>query len=224
MSGIYVIANSRNAKVYVGSAVTPRRREAEHWRQLSRGKHYNARLQAAWLKYGEASFFFLVVEGVTDAARLIEREQAWLDGLRAANPAFGYNILPTADNMLGHKLTPEQRAAISARQTGIPFSAERRATLWGPDRQVTDAMREACRKTGRAQAGIPKPASVRAAVSKRQTGSRNCRAKLTEADVAQIKRRLLAGERVTAIARSVGISHSIVSNIKTGKIWTHVTI
>jgi hypothetical protein len=53
-------------------------------------------------------------------------------------------------------------------------------------------------------------------------GSRSPNSKLTEADVAELKRRLLLGEPKTKLARDFNISRAVIWNIQTGKAWTHV--
>lgn len=55
-------------------------------------------------------------------------------------------------------------------------------------------------------------------------GSRNGWARLREADVAQIKYRLRAGERRDDIAADFGVCKSTVSHIATGRSWSHVVI
>jgi hypothetical protein len=47
-------------------------------------------------------------------------------------------------------------------------------------------------------------------------------AKLDEGKVATILRRLLGGEGGRALAREYGVSHSVISLIKSGKTWRHV--
>jgi DNA invertase Pin-like site-specific DNA recombinase len=54
-------------------------------------------------------------------------------------------------------------------------------------------------------------------------GSRNGNSKLTEIDVIEIKKMLNDGMGVRAIARLYNIYHSVISNIKTGKAWKHVS-
>ncbi len=54
-------------------------------------------------------------------------------------------------------------------------------------------------------------------------GSRNGSAKLTEEDVATIKRRLRNGESQRAIARDVNVCFQLVWQIKKGMIWRHVS-
>jgi len=72
-------------------------------------------------------------------------------------------------------------------------------------------------------AGKPKDnADDRDAKGRQAKGGQIGSAKLSEADVIQIRGRLAAGERQYLIARSFGIDPSAVCNINRGKNWTHV--
>jgi hypothetical protein len=53
-------------------------------------------------------------------------------------------------------------------------------------------------------------------------GESHGRAKLTEADVVEIRRRLAAGELQRVIAADFGISRPVVGNIKTGQRWASI--
>jgi hypothetical protein len=53
-------------------------------------------------------------------------------------------------------------------------------------------------------------------------GSLNHRAKLTEPQVSEIKRRLAAGEGQTAISRDYGVTNKLIHLIAKGRIWGHV--
>jgi group I intron endonuclease len=76
--GIYKIINVVNNKFYVGSAVDFTARKRRHWWALRSQRHANKHLQAAWNKYGEESFKFLIVEELSDGADLVSAEDAWL--------------------------------------------------------------------------------------------------------------------------------------------------
>lgn len=54
-------------------------------------------------------------------------------------------------------------------------------------------------------------------------GIRNGRAKLTEADVREIRKRLRLGERQVSLAKEFGVSQVKISQIKLGKSWDHVS-
>jgi group I intron endonuclease len=96
--GIYQIRNLANAKVYVGSATNISKRWSRHKADLRLGSHSNKHLQASWLKYGEASFVFEILE-LTDA--LTVREQAWIDATKCTSRSFGYNKCPVARSSRG---------------------------------------------------------------------------------------------------------------------------
>lgn len=121
-SGIYQIRHTGNGKVYVGSAVNIAKRFGMHQRMLRRGAHHSIKLQRAWDKYGASAFSFSVLETVEDKARLLEREQFWLDQLNSAS--HGYNITPTAGSLLGFKHTPETRRKMSKAKIGAERSEE----------------------------------------------------------------------------------------------------
>jgi hypothetical protein len=53
-------------------------------------------------------------------------------------------------------------------------------------------------------------------------GSRNPKAKITEADIPEVRRRLAAGETQASIGRDLGITQSAVSDIKLRRRWGHV--
>jgi predicted GIY-YIG superfamily endonuclease len=89
MSGVYIIKNIVNNKVYVGSSVDILTRFGNHKSELNRGKHHNKRLLASYVKYGGASFKFEPVE-LCEIEQLAEREKYWMDKFESIKN--GYNI------------------------------------------------------------------------------------------------------------------------------------
>lgn len=122
-SGIYKIVNTANGKAYIGSSFVLTRRWNRHVRELRGGIHPNAKLQAAWSKYGETSFEFCVVEYV-DESLLIEREQHWID---CESPE--YNICRTAGNTAGVRPDAAAREKMAAAKRGKPRSLETRQKI-----------------------------------------------------------------------------------------------
>jgi DNA invertase Pin-like site-specific DNA recombinase len=53
-------------------------------------------------------------------------------------------------------------------------------------------------------------------------GSEHAQAKLTEADIPEIRKLLNQGIPQRLIALKYGVSQSLISHIKLGKIWQHV--
>ena len=106
-----MLVNKVNGKRYIGSSRNFLRRKSEHISRLRRGVHINAKLQAAWNKYGEASFEFVVAFSVLDQSAIEAIEQQFLDEERAVET--GYNLAPVAGNTAGWKAPPETRKRMS---------------------------------------------------------------------------------------------------------------
>lgn len=148
VSGVYMIRNSVNGKIYIGSsALCVFHRMQEHARCLRLGKHTNAHLQAAWNKYGEDKFDFEVLCQCPSSC-CIDVEQEYLDETQSYNPLYGYNLSPTAASSLGCKMSDKaianmraskqnlspatierMRSAAINRHTHSPMSEETRAKL-----------------------------------------------------------------------------------------------
>lgn len=128
-SGIYAIRNLANDRVYVGHARNIPRRWKAHRHMLAKGRHHSPGLQAAWVKYGEDLFLFEILEVVDDPAKLVEREQYWIDTLRAAVRRYGYNVGPVAGSRAGVPMSKSARAKISAFQKGRPKTPEHAARI-----------------------------------------------------------------------------------------------
>ena len=103
-SGIYVIKNIINGKVYIGSAVHLTERLSNHFHQLKNNCHHSIHLQNAWNQ--KNSYFVCgVIEFVNDKKLLTVTEQKYIDKYNSANDKFGYNICPIAGSNLGCKQT-----------------------------------------------------------------------------------------------------------------------
>jgi group I intron endonuclease len=142
-SGIYQIRNTANGKVYIGSAVNLRTRLQYHRSYLARGKHVNQKLQRAWIKYGGDAFELTAIEYVNDPARLLEREQHWIDSTRAVDK--GYNIRRVAQSNFGLKASEATKAKMSASRKGRTMSAEARANMSAAQRLYGPRHSEATR-------------------------------------------------------------------------------
>jgi len=162
--GIYKIINVVNNKFYVGSAVDLKRRKARHFSEMRTGKHNNKHLQAAWAKYGEQAFVFVVVEALPDDVDVLAAENVWLKehvgkeycyniGVDATAPMLGFSgeLSPT----WGYRHTSESLIAIAKASTGRKQDAE---TI---GRKVAHLF------------GKPKSAATRAKISQTLSGEGN---------------------------------------------------
>lgn len=103
-SGVYMIKNINNGKVYVGSATRLIQRLSNHFYSLKNNRHHSIHLQNAW-NLDKYYFVCGVIEFVNDKNQLKIIEQKYIDKYNSANDKFGYNICPFARNNLGCKQT-----------------------------------------------------------------------------------------------------------------------
>lgn len=125
LTGVYLIRNTVNGKVYVGSASRSiGKRWWQHRWNLSRNpKAKKSRLLNAWKKYGADAFVFEVLI-VCEPQDCLRYEQWYIDHFKSADQRFGYNQSPTAGNILGMKQSPETCAKLAAIFKGRTFKPE----------------------------------------------------------------------------------------------------
>ncbi len=132
LGGVYVIRNTVNGKLYVGSAAWFRRRFKDHRKDFRHEDHHCVPLMRAWRKYGAPAFAFEIVEIVPNPTRetLLEREQVYLDRYQAE---WLYNICRIATSQLGMKRSEETRErmkqAAKGRKRPPPFTEEHRRNI-----------------------------------------------------------------------------------------------
>lgn len=86
-------------------------------------------LQRAWNLYGEFAFEWVVLERIDDTSNLLPAEQWWMDSLRAAQPEFGFNLLPIAGRRTGFHHSEATRAKMATASRGRRHSAETLAEM-----------------------------------------------------------------------------------------------
>ena len=128
-SGIYLIKNTINNKVYIGSAVNFDRRWKQHRQLLKLGQHHSGHLQYAWNAYGEQSFTFDVIEEVSNLKHLLSYEQVYLDYYKSYEGDKGYNICKVAGSSLGVKHTEEHKKKMSEALKGRKHTEEARQKM-----------------------------------------------------------------------------------------------
>lgn len=249
-SGIYKITNKETGKFYVGSSVNIKRRWYMHKYELKRNNHGNKYLQNAWNKFGEAAFTFEIIKEVEPIKKkILKEEQFYLDALSPYGER-GYNISKEASSILGYRHTKEARRKIVESKLGKLRSTETRRkisevqmgrtvsqetrdkiskTLTGrpspmKGRKATKETRE---KMSKSLKGIEKSEEWKRKIGAAQRGANNHASKLTEEQVIEIKKELFSKEKSrsqSSIARAYGVSPVIISQIKTGKRWSHIEV
>lgn len=224
-SGIYLIRNTINGRMYVGSSNQIMRRWNDHCSTLSSGKHGNQRLQNAWFKYGRRYFVFNVLEYVEDISRIHEREQYWMDLL-----APYYNITPSAGSRKGMKWTKEQCAKLSVAQKGRvisqatrdKISAALKGTRHSPEsyRKQSEKIRgrklseETKTKLSIAHKGIVFTPEHRAKIGRSNSGKKQSPETLAKLSLTRRGRILSAEHRAKISAANMGRVHPPESYVK----------
>mgnify|MGYP000949948760 CR=1 FL=1 len=229
MIGVYQIRNIVNSKLYIGSAISIKKRWQEHVRALNKGQHYNKKLQRAWNKYGANLFKFEIIE-YTSQALLLSREQYYLDTLLYAscdNSKFdklSYNICRVAGNMLGHKHSVKTRKKISEANKGKKYSIETRKKMSEIQRGKKHSI-ETRQKISRIHKGKNHYFYGKKHSIESKNKIRVKIAKLTEGHVFKIKE-LLKECLLTQheMAYLFNISRRAISDIKTGKTWSYLDV
>ncbi len=133
-SGIYIIKNVINNKVYVGSTKNFTKRWHQHLTKLRAKSHSSIKLQRSFDKHGENSFVFEIIEYVSYTKTvLMERENYYISFYNSKK--FGYNI---ADASFGDVLTnhPNKKDIIKRRMKSLAdtksrMSKEELSKTWG---------------------------------------------------------------------------------------------
>lgn len=183
---IYKIINLVNDKFYVGSTTNKKVRFRQHRKLLRGNRHHCKHLQAAWNKYGESKFDFVVVEEVAPDKDLLAVEDVWLQQHVGKN--YCYNTGATASapwrGVFGEKnpkfgvaRTHEEKAQISSSlkefyaadyfnhpRVGVTHSEETKAKISASKKanpyaywQGKERSEETKAKISEAQKGVAKP-------------------------------------------------------------------
>jgi hypothetical protein len=93
VESIYKITCLANNKIYVGESLGTYSRWYKHRTDLRKGNHSNKHLQAAWLKEGESTFKFEILEKLENSTKefRLEREEYWCKFYDSYDNSKGYN-------------------------------------------------------------------------------------------------------------------------------------
>ena len=129
VEGVYAILNRNNGKIYIGSAVNLRHRWAAHRSDLA-GRGHNSRYFQRAFDKDPGAFYIEIIEELpgADKARLLAREQFWLDFFKSYLPQNGYNLCPQAKSCQGIVRSEEYRRKCSAWKRK-PWTAEQKGRL-----------------------------------------------------------------------------------------------
>lgn len=110
-SGIYLIKNNKNNKIYIGGTKNLHKRGMVHKYYLKKNTHPNKLLQNDYNLFGENAFEIELVE-FCNKTDLKTKEQYWLDFYNCNSPN-GYNIRIFADSNKGLPCSEETKRKMS---------------------------------------------------------------------------------------------------------------
>ena len=126
-SGIYIISNSIDKRVYIGSATKFINRFRDHKSCFNLNKH-NRRFQNFVNKYGIQKLEFKMLEQVLDLNLLLLREQFYINYYQSFKSIKGFNICPIAGSLLGTKMPKSHKEKSSKRMINNQIAKGRKAT------------------------------------------------------------------------------------------------
>lgn len=96
-SGIYLIKNILDDKVYIGSSINLKDRRYKHFWMLERGIHDNQHLQNSYNKFGEENFKFEILENC-EYNLLVEKENYYIEKYKSIDSEFGFNLAKVTES------------------------------------------------------------------------------------------------------------------------------
>lgn len=126
-SGVYLIKNKVNDKVYVGISSDLRFRIKKHFHKLNSNSHHNSHLQKSVNLYGLDQFSIEIIE-LTPECNLLIRENFFQQLYKATDPNFGYNeSLTDVSGTIRHSEKSKQKIGIAHK--GKKLSLETRLKI-----------------------------------------------------------------------------------------------
>jgi group I intron endonuclease len=227
ISGIYKIVNIINGKLYIGLSVDIKHRWDNHRSELANNTHKNPHLQSSYNYYGLSSFEFSIVEECEPEV-LDEKEGFWISFYKSSNREFGYNLHSWGD---AKRITPEEtKIRISIANKGKKRSEKHIAALKlrvlseENKRQISETKKGNSPAWNEGKTGhLSESVKEKMRLSHDKNGEKSGTAKLTNEKVLIIAQMIKDGFGVTYISKEFGVSKGAISDIKSGRGWSHIS-
>lgn len=228
--GIYKITNKVNGKSYIGQSTNIENRFKTHIQNSKNknSKEYEKPLYRAFRKYGLDNFIFEILEELS-VEKMAQREIFYI-----ANSENLYNITPGGEGVLSNKLDNHNGAKVTSE---IVYEIRERYKKLERRSEVYQDYRHLIGKSGFNKIWIHEnwkginsevyTPENKLAQSKNtgNKGSKNGRAKLTEADVITIRTRRKNGETYQEVYKDYSfMTLKSFQNTYYGYNWKHIVI
>ena len=176
-SGIYLIKNMINGKLYIGSTNDLVTRKSSHFCLLARNKHKNPHFQSAFNKYGINNFKYYII-AYCSVDELLEKEDFYMTYFQSGNRKYGYNIEPPLRTTMaedtkrkisvakkgkpGHIQTEETRKKIAAGMMG-----QKHALGLKHSEESKKKMSESLRNSGRVYCPLSEEQKIKISISRK---------------------------------------------------------
>lgn len=237
MTGIYLITNNINGKIYIGQSIDIKRRYAQHQRSGQPDKYANKNerdsntpIHLAMQKYGIENFTLSILEQCSKD-QLDEKEKYWIKKYNSCNKQIGYNISEGGQDKIGAKGEFHSQAKLTQKEVDDIKYKLKNTTL-----SLTEINKEYPQVTKGILSMINQghiwidenekyPLRVMNSGSK---GSKNPRSKISEKIAMEIRIRYSEGESPTKLAKEYSekypISESGVKAIIYGRSYKFLPI
>lgn len=223
---VYKVTNRINGKVYIGQTIGDlEMRKSKHLYNVVNDSNFP--FHNAIRKYGEDNFDWVVLEECDSIEELNESEEYWIEKLSTISPN-GYNLQTGGNNSMHHEETKRK-----IRENHADFRGEKHPMFGKNHTEETikkmsrvkkgrTFSEETRKKMSEVKKGKKRTEETRRKISKAMQGENNPCAKLTEADIIEIREKRGVGMLLREIAESKNITQSLVSLIVNYKSWKYV--
>lgn len=235
ITGIYLIRNKTNNKIYIGQSVDIKRRWQEHLRsaqpdkyQIKSERDSKVPIHLAMQKHGVDSFEITVLEECTKE-QLNDRERYWIKSLRSNNKEIGYNLGEGGQENFALKGENHSQAKLTQKDVDNIINLLQTTNMSLPEINklypFVNKSTLSLINHGKAWNNPNLSYPIRK-MSTGQVGEKNPRAKLTDKEVMEIRKLQSEGISQAEVVRRLKgkIGKSSVSNIYLGITFKHLPI
>jgi group I intron endonuclease len=199
-------------KIYIGLTINPKNRQRDHQAKEKESSRDNSKFAQAIRKFGFSNFKYEEIEYPNSVIEMKEREQYWIKMFNSFESGYNSDLVGTWTQSFTYEVETVEKIITALKDETL--SQTQIAEMFGVSPGwISDIKRGNKRNIS--------PIHRRNYQS--QKGSNNKLAKLTEAQVAEIRALLSTNTPRRDIATQFNISKTLVQLIATNGAWSHVS-